>query len=283
MNEVYKIQIANLNLEQIANSGQCFRWKKISENTYEIPAFHKVLRVQQEGEDFTFFCTETEFQEIWKDYLDLSADYEQYLQSVAQGDSFLQAAAAYGSGIRILQQDPWETAVSFLISQCNNIPRIKGCIEKICTAFGEDGYHFPTAKRLASLEGEELLHFQKNCSLGYRDTYILEFAQKVEDRTFDLEGCKELPYEECVRQLRTLNGVGQKVADCIALYGFHKIDAFPIDVHMKQILYRHYCSPEVEQLPKTKQVRYMAENHFSQYTGYRGIVQQWMFAYDLQH
>lgn len=281
MKEQYKTSIKYLNLDQIAASGQCFRWKKTADHIYEIPAFHKVLRVCQQGEEFTFFCREEEFHEIWEDYLDLSGSYETYLQAVDKKDTFLQAAAAYGSGIRILRQEPWETAVSFIISQCNNIPRIKGCIEKLCVYFGEDGYHFPTAERLAGLEGEELQLFQTKCSLGYRDAYILELARKVVDGTFDLEGCGQLPYEKCVCQLRTLNGVGQKVADCIALYGFHKIDAFPIDVHMKQILYQYYYSSDLEKLPKSRQLKTMVENHFSQYAGYRGIVQQWMFAYDL--
>ena len=283
MSDRFQTRIRFLNLEQTADSGQCFRWKRVDADdscTYEIPAFHKILRVGQQGENFTFYCSEREFREIWWDYLDLSGDYEGYLNSVAEADDFLKAAADYGSGIRILRQEPWEAAVSFLISQCSNIPRIKGCIEKLCRYFGDDGIFFPTAERLAGLEGEELSLFRKGCSLGYRDEYILNLARKVAEGSFSLEECGKLPYDECIGQLRTLQGVGPKVADCIALFGFHKIDAFPIDVHMKQILYEHYYSRELEKLPRAKQLKAM-EERFSQYTGYRGIVQQWMFAYTL--
>lgn len=289
----FHISIKYLDLAQIADSGQCFRWKRVelpgemSKSTadgvlYEIPAFHKKLRVMQRGEDFTFFCNETEFQEIWSPYLDLAAPYETYLSSVDEGDTFLEEAALYGSGIRILQQDPWEAAVSFIISQCNNIPRIKGCIEKICTYFGEEGCHFPSPERLAGLTGEELSLFRKGCSLGYRDEYILNFAKKVAEGSFSLEECGKLPYEDCVRELRSLQGIGQKVADCIALYGFHKTDAFPVDVHMKKILYEHYFTSDLEKLPRSRQLKVMEERYFSQYAGYRGIVQQWIFAYELQ-
>ncbi|MDY4971576.1 MAG: DNA glycosylase [Lachnospiraceae bacterium] len=279
--EPFQIRIRYLDLTQTADSGQCFRWRKINSGEYEIPAFHRKLRVRQQGEQFTFYCSEQEFREVWWDYLDLSGDYEGYLRSVDEEDDFLKAAASYGSGIRILKQDPWETAVSFLISQCNNIPRIKGCIEKLCRYFGDGGYDFPTPERLAGLDEEELSLFRKNCSLGYRDRYILDLARKVAEGSFDLEECGKLPYEECIRQLRTLQGVGQKVADCIALFGFHKTDAFPIDVHMKQILYDHYYSEELAHLPRTRQLKTMEERYFSRYSGYRGIVQQWMFAYTL--
>lgn len=297
------VSISNLDLAQIADSGQCFRWRRIEkletagrmeekgkndidgmneeDILYEIPAFHRKLRVMQRGQEFTFFCSEEEFQEIWSPYLDLSAPYENWLNSVDDNDTFLKAAAAHGSGIRILRQDPWEAAVSFIISQCNNIPRIKGCIEKICTYFGDEEIYFPSPERIARLEGEELLLFRKGCSLGYRDEYILNFAKKVAEGIFSLEECGKLPYEECVEQLKSVTGIGQKVADCIALYGFHKIDAFPIDVHMKQILYGHYFSPDLEKLPRAKQLKAMEERHFSRYSGYRGVVQQWIFAYEL--
>ena len=300
--QVYAV-IKNLDLTRIAQSGQCFRWKKVEQEEegdnaeqacqgewgkstecsaeYEIPAFHRKLRVRQQGESFTFFCSEETVQNVWRSYLDFDTPYEEYLASVDERDSFLKAAAAYGNGIRILRQDPWEAAVSFLISQCNNIPRIKGCIEKICAHFGEEGYYFPSPERLAGLTEEELLVFRKECSLGYRDEYILNFAKKVSEGSFSLEECGKLPYEECVRELRTLQGVGQKVADCIALYGFHKIDAFPIDVHMKRILYERYFTPDLETFSRSKQLKAMEERNFSQYTGYRGIVQQWIFAYNL--
>lgn len=282
----FQMTIKYLDLKQTADSGQCFRWKRADTGSgdciYEIRAFGRVLRVRQQGENFTFSCSEQEFRDIWWDYLDLSGDYEGYLNSVDETDGFLKAASEYGRGIRILRQDPWETAVSFLISQCNNIPRIKGCIEKICRYFGEDGVSFPDAGRLAGLKGEELSLFREGCSLGYRDKYILDLASRVAGGSFCLEECGKLPYEECVRQLRTLQGVGPKVADCIALFGFHKIDAFPIDVHMKQVLYDHYYSDDLEKLPGSRQLKIMEERHFSRYRGYRGIVQQWIFAYEIR-
>ncbi|MDO5409038.1 MAG: DNA glycosylase [Lachnospiraceae bacterium] len=289
MEERYQIKIRNLNLARIADSGQCFRWKRMEMETeadgggdvYEIPAFHRKLKVMQQGEVFTFFCGEREFHEIWENYLDLKEPYDRYLASVDENDDFLKQASLFGGGIRILRQEPWETAVSFLISQCNNIPRIRGCIEKLCYYFGDEKYYFPSAERLAGLKGNELECFRSRCSLGYRDEYILNLARRVTEGSFSLEECGKLSYKECTAELRKLQGVGAKVADCIALFGFHKIDAFPVDVHIKQILYEHYYDRELEAFSGKKQVEMMVERHFSRYSGYRGIVQQWIFAYEL--
>lgn len=127
--------IKNFDLEQIAQSGQCFRWRKIDEGKYIIPAYDHVVTVAQSGDKFEFSCTEEEYQKIWKHYFDLELDYGRIIEAIDTKDRFLKEAAAYGSGIRILNQELWEMIISYIISQNNNIPRIKKGIEAVCNRY----------------------------------------------------------------------------------------------------------------------------------------------------
>ena len=127
--------IKNFDLEQIADSGQCFRWRKIDDGKYLIPAYDHIVTVAQSGEKFEFSCTEAEYQKIWKHYFDLELDYGKIIAAIDKNDTFLKEAAEYGSGIRILKQELWEMIISYIISQNNNIPRIKKGIEAVCDRY----------------------------------------------------------------------------------------------------------------------------------------------------
>jgi N-glycosylase/DNA lyase len=265
----------NFNVMQIAESGQCFRMNRIdnkdNKERYALVAFGKYLELTQMSADTVeLSCTEQEFELIWKDYFDLRYDYGKIVQKLAGGeDSFLKEAAMYGSGIRILQQEPFEAMISFIISQNKNIPAIKSCIEAICerygekkvsSAFGGKSYAtFPSPEVLAKASKEEL----RSLKTGYRDEYIIKAAQAVTDGIINLEDLKQCCFEEAVKSLKLLHGVGEKVANCISLYGFHHIDGFPVDVWILKVLNEVY------------------DNKFDKekYRGYAGIIQQYMFYY----
>lgn len=164
-------------LEQIAESGQCFRWKKLDDHKYRIPAFDNYLDIAQTGNNFELSCTEEEFGQIWYNYFDIGTDYEGLINRIDNSDKFLKDAADYGKGIRILNQDTWETIISFIISQNNNIPRIKKGIEAVCSRYmrqpaalaGTDIYMIPYLEDIEKNGGRESL---SGLGIGYRDEYI---------------------------------------------------------------------------------------------------------------
>lgn len=229
-----------LNLADTLDCGQSFRFRRTGEGEFEGVAFGKVLRLTQTADRILFRgCGLEEFHSLWADYFDLGRDYEAIKASYS-GDETLRIASEFAGGIRLLQQDRFETLVSFLISQNNNIPRIKGCIDRLCRTFGEqiaeEAYAFPTPERLAGLEREDL----SELSLGYRDTYILDCARRICDGRLDLDEVDRMELEEAREALRTVRGIGPKVAECVLLFGFHKLAAFPVDTWMKKVLAGYY-------------------------------------------
>lgn len=254
-----KITSTFCDLDKIAESGQCFRWKKIREHAYEIPAFGKVLKVRQDYENghLYFDCTQEEYDTIWKDYFDFDTDYEQYERdALAQSSTnqYLRDAIAASRGIRILKQDLWETIVSFIISQNNNIPRIKGCIERLCDRFG--GFPEPQQILERGLEGLDGL------GLGYRQEYIFRAAILYNGSSERF--WSSFTYQEAMRFLTSWHGVGPKVANCICLFGLAKKEAFPRDVWIKRIETNYF------------------NGHFPEenYPGYAGVLQQYIFFYE---
>ncbi len=246
-------EIPNFNLEQIADSGQCFRWKKISDNdlisnyigdssngsnTYKILAYGRCLLATQKEGKIYFDCDEEEFNSIWHKYFDLDTDYAAVIENIDENDEFLKMAALYAGGIRILRQELWEMVISYIISQNNNIPRIKNSIEKLCMEFGEavneDEYGFPTAAGLKSLDIKNFA----GMGLGYRDRYIVDFLKNEFDNVAAELSNKD--YASSMKYLMGFNGIGKKVANCICLYGLHKVEACPIDTWMKRIIDDEY-------------------------------------------
>lgn len=264
-----KRKIADLDLRQIAESGQCFRMVQKSEGVYSLFAFEKYLEIEQEGDTFFFSCTENEFKEIWEDYLDLCTDYGAIKKSVDAEDAYLQEAVREGWGIRILRQDLWEMIVTFLVSQNNNITRIRRSIELLCSTIGEEKYTAEGMKYYAFPKPEEIVQsgmdVLSTLGVGYRDKYILGTAQAVLDGSLNLDMLRKADYETAHRELIKQYGIGKKVADCICLFGLYHIEAFPVDTHVKKILKAHYP----EGFPHEK------------YKGYAGILQQYMFYHDL--
>ncbi len=264
-----KITNENFSLSQICRSGQCSRMEALSDKGYQLIAGGHYLEAEQHGREVRLFCTEEEFQNIWREYFDLDRDYGAVIAQVDPADTYLRKAAAFGSGIRILKQDTWEMIISFIISQQNHIPRIRRCIRLLCEKYGEERKNgegvlyraFPTPESLAGASIEDL----SRCNLGYRSRYIKETAESIAAGRIQLEKIKGSDYEEARKELLKLCGVGGKVADCICLFALHHMDAFPKDTHINQALAS----------------RYPAGFPFSRYTGIGGILQQYIFYYEL--
>lgn len=254
--------LKDFNLDHIFTCGQCFRWEKQPDGSYTGIAFGRRVNMRVEssayGERLTITpCTEEEFQKIWRPYLDLDRDYGAIKAELSAGDPVMAEAAAHGYGIRILKQDLWETIVSFIISQNNNIPRIKGCIERLCALTGGPD-DFPGPETLAQLTVEDLAEVR----LGYRAKYLVAAAQKV---------CAEgLPTNE--EEVLALPGVGPKVANCILLFGMGQHDRFPVDVWVRRVMHELYGINEKDTRAMTKYAR----EHFGNLGGF---AQQYLFHY----
>lgn len=242
--------------------GQCFRWNADENGGYVGVASGRAARVFTRGGMAVIECDEADIG-FWREYLDMDTDYVTARESVMLGE-YLTECAEYGRGIRILRQDKWEALCSFIISQCNNIPRIKSIVEKLCAMFGEAmetpwgvKYSFPTASRVALLEEPELAPLRS----GYRAAYIINAARAVASGDIDLEYAATLDGNEARKYLKSLNGVGDKVANCAVLFGLHRMDAFPVDVWIKRAL--------KENLPAGFDPATLGD--------YAGLAQQYMF------
>ena len=238
MKYCYKIPCPeSFDLGLCLDCGQAFRWT-LKGNIWQGVAYGKYLEIEQTENELIFHnCTEEDYTLIWKNYFDFDLDYGKITASY--DDEYLSTAVKEYNGIRILCQEPWEALCSFIISQNNNIPRIKGIIERLCDTFGDGEAgkkSFPSAERLSALTVEDLAPLRA----GFRAKYIIDAAQKVANGEIDFEKILNSPIEFGREELQKIKGVGAKVAECTLLYGFHKIEAFPIDVWVKRIMAEMY-------------------------------------------
>ncbi len=213
--------------------GQAFRWEKTGENTYRGIAFRRELTLKDEGDSLLFLNTEKdEIKEIWADYFDLNRDHTAIMKRLS-GDSFIKEAYSRFGGIHILRQEPWETLCSFIISACNNIPRIKGIVNRLSEKAGErteNGFAFPDARVLATMTEEDLSCLRA----GYRVPYILDAARRVAEGEIDFDRIRTLTEEEARKELMKIKGVGRKVADCTLLFSLGFTDCYPVDRHIER-------------------------------------------------
>lgn len=259
--KIYIKNATNFDLEQTLDCGQAFRWSKCENNIWSGIAFGKYIKLYHKNNDVVICgSTQSDFEVYWKKYFDLERNYANIINQIST-DNIIKKAAEYSSGIRILNQEPWEALCSFIISQNNNIPRIKGIIERLCENFGkkiDGGYTFPSAEVLAALNETDLAIIRS----GFRAKYILDAAQKVASGKINLEKLRHTKYDTAKKTLMTIKGVGPKVADCVLLYGLEHIEAFPRDVWINRALDEMFNG----QLPKCSET-------------YGGIVQQYIFHY----
>ncbi len=237
----------------IFGCGQCFRFDPVPPNdpddlddpndpdtpeAWRGVAFGKQLTVFSAPQGALLDCAAEEA-DCWHAFFDMDRDYAAVRQAVAI-DDFMAAAAAFGRGIRILHQDFWEALCSFILSQCNNIPRIKRLIASLCAAYGapigRDAFAFPGAAVVARLSEAEL----RALGVGYRAPYVLAAARAVAEGRLHADTLRALPGDEAKRTLMRVEGVGEKVADCVLLYGLHRLDAFPVDTWMRRALAEYF-------------------------------------------
>lgn len=288
--------IPNFDLRQIADSGQCFRMKPVNENpecrdgeyAYTVISSGRTLTIMQNQDHFTFFCPDSHM-DFWEQYFDLPTDYKAMIAAINPKDSYLTSAARYGSGIRILRQDPWEMIITFIISQQKTIPAIQKLVAALCSRYGaplEPPLHmdlplvfhaFPTPEQLNQASLEDLLELK----LGYRAKYIKRICEDACSGALDLERLNDMNYSAAMAYLQSFYGIGEKVANCICLFGLHHIEAFPVDTWIKKILLSEY-SPDcrgIKKIPQTRVCEFLIEKYFSRYKGYAGVMQQYIFFY----
>ncbi len=267
--------LKDFDLKHIFDCGQCFRWNADGDGSYIGVARGRALRIKQSGDTLTLYDTsEKDFESVWRGYFDLDRDYGEIKKKLAS-DDVMRAAVLYGGGIRILNQDLWETVVSFIISASNNIPRIKGIIERLCAAFGKEieyggeiYYSFPDFEALARLTPEDLAPIRA----GFRDKYIIDAARRFASGDIDEKYIRSLDAEGAKKELMRINGVGNKVANCILLFGLSHTEAFPVDVWIKRIM--EYCYFDGEE-----SIEAISRFALERFGDLGGFAQQYLFFY----
>ena len=269
-------------LKHIFDCGQCFRWKENEDGSYTGIFRENVINVKKENDKIIFqgICqNDKNIKEVCTQYFDLNRDYESIKNKLSKIDEYMEESIKFGYGIRILNQDLWETIISFIISANNNIPRIKGIIERISCKYGKkiiynekEYYTFPTPEELSKASVEDL----RNLGLGFRDVRVYETTQIIVNKEVDLEQLKEEKDFQKIREtLLTLPGVGPKVADCILLFSeLKKWEAFPIDVWVRRVMNELYIKNENEEKVNKKLIEDIAHKKFGNLAG---IAQQYLF------
>lgn len=265
-------------VKDIFECGQCFRWNEEPDGSYTGIFGHNVLNVKEEKDIVITGICNGDIEDICKNYFDLDRNYEEIKETLSLIDDNMKESIKYGEGIRILNQDLWEMIISFIISANNNIPRIKGIIERMSAKYGQEikfrgtsYYTFPTIDELSQASVKDL----KDLGLGFRDRYVYETTKKIKEGKINLENLKQEPTNEVRNQLLTLTGVGPKVADCIMLFStLKRFDVFPVDVWVRRVMNDLYIHNEDETKVNKKQIQEIARDKFG---ALEGIAQQYLF------
>lgn len=268
--------VMDFNPKHTFDCGQCFRFVKTGDNEYTGVAGSKALTMAYDKNTITLFDTaEEDFNNFWTKYFDFDKDYD-FIKKSISGDECMNNAISEGAGIRILNQDLFETIISFIISQSNNIPRIRKIIENLCTLCGEQivyrnstFYAFPKPEVLAEADISCI-------RAGYREKYILDTAKFISKNPQFLTDLKMANSGTAKSMLMSLNGIGNKVSDCILLFGLNKTDSFPVDVWMRRIMEQLYFKKKCS----ISEIADYASNKFGEFSGY---AQQYLFYYALNH
>lgn len=313
-----KTDVDFLNPGRICDSGQIFRMYRVEGNAsvFLVYSGDRRLKISVKGRDVFLHCDTAEYESYWKHFFDMDRDYDALAAKIDPSDSFLARACLAGKGLRILRQDLFEMIISFIISQQKQIPSIRKCVEALCERFGQkhapDGadnaertgkkdasegavglengcvgdcgkkeenawYGFPSPHSIAAGGPEGL----KGLSLGYRERYIYETScifLQVEDELRDAIDKKD--FVAAKKMLLSMTGIGEKVADCILLFACGDLDSFPVDTHIISIMDREYGEKTDGRLSPAR-ARERVREVFGKYKGFSGLVQQWIFAYEI--
>lgn len=272
---MFVIEVPYIDLDQIYESGQVFRWIKLREQKYVVPLRDKALKIEQQKERLIMSCTDEQFYDLWYKYFDLQTDYSDINFKAKRIGTEMKICANRGNGVRILKQDLFEVIVTFCLATATNIPRIKQMVQSLSELCGVKHvqsmgearritwFEFPTPEMI--LEHQDKLD---RCKLGYRKEMIIGICEDIVEGWLDFEFLQEMTYENAKEYLMQFEGIGPKVADCICLYGLHHLQAFPIDTHIEQILESKYECDDYEMFK---------EWYLDELQGFEGIVQQYMF------
>lgn len=282
--------VKNFKLKQTFECGQCFRFEKISDTNYITVAFERVIEVKEDGDNIIIYnSNEKDVKEIWIKYFDLERDYTSIKEELSK-DDLLRKSVEFGSGIRLLNQDPFEILISFIVSARNSIPSIMKTINKMSTKWGTEieykgniYYAFPTIEQISKATLEEI----QETGASFRSKYIIDTIGNVyrskmalkndskeyeELKKFDLDYIKKLNDDECHTALQEFKGVGAKVADCIMLFSMEKYSAFPVDVWVKRAMVYFYGAEDAS----LNKIRIFGRNKFGKLSGF---AQQYLFYY----
>lgn len=278
-----KIKLKNVDsfeLKDIFECGQCFRWNEEKDGSYTGIVGENILNIRKENKNILIegFGSK-DIKPMIEEYFDLHRDYSQIKKELAKVDETMKTSIKYGQGIRLLNQDLWETILSFIISANNNIPRIKGIIERLSQKYGnkitwrgKDYYTFPTPKQLKDVTISEY----RELGLGFRDKRVYETTQMILKKQVDLEKMKQNKNTLAVKEeLLKLSGVGVKVADCILLFSnLKRLEVFPVDVWVKRVMNELYIKNADETKVTTKQIEKIASEKFGNLAG---LAQQYLY------
>ena len=265
--------------KHIFECGQCFRWNLEDDGSYTGVFNENVLNVKKDKDEVQFKgIVNGNIKEIVDEYFDLKRDYSKIKKELSEIDENLNLSIKYGDGIRILNQDLWETIISFIISANNNIPRIKGIIEKMSKKYGKEIYYngtkyytFPRPEDLESVTVEDF----RNLGVGFRDIRLYKTTQMILENKIDLKSLYKEPTTIVKEKLLTLSGVGEKVADCILLFStLKRFDVFPIDVWVRRVMNELYIKNEDETKVNKKEIQKLAYEKFGKL---EGLAQQYLF------
>lgn len=273
-NKVVVKKIKNFVLPHIFENGQCFRWEKTYDDTYIIVAKDRVIEIKRVHDDLIIHNSNIDdFENIWIEYFDFERDYDSLKESLKL-DEYLTNAINFGHGLRILNQDPLEMIISFIISSNNRIPMIKRAINNISEKFGEkieyngkNYYLFPSLEKLSKISISEF----RECSTGFRDKYLFNTINMINENN-NIEYIINLSDNECHKELQKFSGIGSKVSDCIMLFSMKKYSAFPVDVWVKRAMMKFYVAPDTS----LKNIRDFGRNLFKDLSGF---AQQYLFYY----
>ena len=280
MEQAYILKNPNsFDLVHIFECGQCFRWNKQDDDSYTGIIKNRVINIKKDNNDYIFSSNENiDLEKCINDYFDLNTDYEEIKKQLSNIDENLKLSIEYGNGIRILKQDIWECIISFIISANNNIPRIKKIIENLSLNYGKkvifkdkEYYLFPTPEELSKATVQDL----RKLGLGFRDIRVYNSTKMILNKEIDIEKLVTEKYTNKVREeLLKLDGVGEKVADCILLFGFNRFDVFPVDVWVRRVMNDLYIHNEDENKVNKNEIRKIAKEKF---LGIEGLAQQYLF------
>lgn len=230
------VNTKSYDVHKTLNCGQVFRYYRLSEQLYEVRALTDTCQIKQQTNGVEVCCN-PQYNDYWYNYFNFDDTSEEKLKDMVKGHTYLRGVVEKASGLHILNQDPWECLISFIISQRKSIPQIKACIERLCRIMypesSLDLLHFPQPHEVLAVQDR-----LKDTGVGYRAPYIIDAANRVFHNWINLDDLRKMDTSHCILKLQDIHGVGVKVASCVALFSLGKTDAFPVDVRMGRLLAR---------------------------------------------